>query len=190
MRCKRRLDGGASARHLKRVSVRIALRNATAGRHETVDAAFAAFDLSDAISYGRFLTAHARALPAVERALAANDALPPFTTRTRFLERDLAALGIAMPAPLPLAAPGSDAAAFGALYVIEGSRLGGAMLSRSIPPSLPRTYLSAAHSPGGWRALGEELDRAGAAGGDIWLAEAVAAAEATFDLYVTAAASV
>ena len=170
------------------MSARIALREATAAKHATVDAAFGSYDLADRIAYGRFLTAHARALPAVEAALRGNAALPAFGPRTALLRADLAALGLAMPEPLPAPEPASDAAAFGALYVTEGSRLGGAMLARAVSPDLPRAYLSAIHPSGTWRAFGELLDARADAGGAAWLGEAITAAEATFELYAQAAA--
>ena len=169
------------------MSARTALRTATAKKHDAVDAAFGHFDLTDPAAYGRFLTAHARALPAVEKALEACDTIPAFAPRTEALAADLAALGLAMPEPLPLAPPENEAAAFGALYVIEGSRLGGAMLAKQVPDGLPHAYLSAIHPPGAWRAFGETLDRAEKAGGPGWLERAIAAAEATFDLYAEAA---
>jgi len=168
------------------MSARTALRASTADKHDAVDTAFGRFDLSDPGAYGAFLTAHARALPAVERVLGACRTLPAFAPRTDALRADLAALGLPMPDPLPLAPPEDDAAAFGALYVIEGSRLGGAMLAKQIPAGLPRDYLSAVHQPGGWRAFGDVLDRAEKAGGPGWIDRAVAAAEATFDLYAEA----
>jgi heme oxygenase (biliverdin-IX-beta and delta-forming) len=169
------------------MSARTALRAATAAKHDAVDAAFGGFDLTDPASYARFLTAHARALPAVEAALASCDTIPAFAPRTELLRADLLALGLDMPAPLPLAPPENEAAAFGALYVIEGSRLGGGMLAKQVPDALPRAYLSAVHQPGGWRAFGEVLDRAEKAGGPGWIDRATAAAEATFDLYAEAA---
>lgn len=170
------------------MSARAALRSATAASHDAVDAAYGGFDLADPRSYGCFLTAHARALPAVERALSGYDGLPAFTPRAALLEADLAALGLKMPAPLPVAPPESDAAAFGALYVIEGSRLGGAVLAKRVSRALPHAYLAATHQPGGWRAFGELLDRAAKAGGPGWIDRAVAAAEATFGLYALAVA--
>jgi heme oxygenase len=169
------------------MSARAALRAATAAKHDAVDAAFRRFDLTDRASYGQFLTAHARALPAVEQALRSVPGLPAFEPRSRLLRDDLAALGLAMPAPPPLAPPESGAAAFGALYVIEGSRLGGAMLARQVPDGLPHAYLSATHAPGAWRDFGELLDRAAHAFGPGWIDRAIVAAEATFDLYAEAA---
>lgn len=172
------------------MSARTALRSATAAKHDAVDKAFSRFDLRDARSYGHFLIAHARALPGVESALGACTGLPPFVPRAGLLRADLAALGLSMPAMLPFASPGSEAAGFGALYVIEGSRLGGTVLAKRVPASLPRAYLSAAHLPGGWRAFGEVLDHAGQAGGPNWIEQAIEAAEATFDLYAAAATEV
>lgn len=168
------------------MSARVALRAATAAQHEGVDALFSRFDLSDPRSYGAFLTAHARALPAVEQALAAIPDLPAFAPRPPALEHDLTALGLSVPRPLPFTAPNSRAQAIGMLYVIEGSRLGGAMLARRVPDGLPHAYLSATHAPGAWRAFGEMLDRENE--GSDWLDEAVAGAVATFDLYARAAA--
>lgn len=169
------------------MSARAILRSATAAKHDVVDAAYSRFDLTDPVSYGHFLTAHARALPAIEAALAACDTIPAFAPRTAALRTDLAALGLEMPDPLPFAPPEIEAAAFGALYVIEGSRLGGAMLAKQVPAFLPHAYLSATHQPGSWRAFGELLDRAEKAGGPGWLDRAIAAAEVTFDLYTEAA---
>ncbi|WP_442681255.1 biliverdin-producing heme oxygenase [Sphingomonas sp. ASY06-1R] len=163
------------------------LRTATAQKHELVDAAFSNFDLTDSGSYGRFLTAHARALPAVERALSARSGLPPFEPRTPLLQQDLEALGLAMPEPYEMRAPDNEAGAFGALYVIEGSRLGGSLLAGEVPPDLPRAYLSAVHPTGAWRAFGEALDHASRRGSADWIDQAIAAADATFDLYADAA---
>jgi len=168
------------------MSARAVLRAATAAQHEGVDALFSRFDLSDPTSYGAFLTAHARALPAVERALAGVSDQPSFDPRTPLLENDLAALGLSAPVPLPFSTPTSRAQALGMLYVIEGSRLGGAILARRVPAGLPHAYLSATHAPGAWRAFGEMLDRE--SDGPDWLRQAAAAAGGTFDLYARAAA--
>jgi len=184
------MDAVARTRHARGMSARATLRSATSTRHDAVDAAYGAFVLAEAISYGRFLTAHARALPAVEKALRACATLPPFAPRTELLRADLAQLGRPMPDPMPLAPHSNEAAAFGALYVIEGSRLGGAMLARQVPDTLPRAYLSATHDSGGWRMFWERLDRAEETGGPGWIDRAIAAAKATFDLYAAAAAAV
>jgi heme oxygenase len=152
-----------------------------------VDAAFSSFHLADAEGYGRFLTAHAQALPAVEAALADIEGLPPLRPRTALLHADLEALGLALPDTLHLPAPADAGSAFGMAYVIEGSRLGGGLLARQVPAGLPHAYLSATHLPGEWRALGQALDAA--ATDDDWITSAVAGAKRVFDLYAQAAAT-
>ena len=56
------------------------------------------------------------------------------------LEADLRALGVAVPADLPVCADlpphATPAAAFGCLYVMEGASLGGQIISRSIEKTL------------------------------------------------------
>lgn len=146
-----------------------------------MDAAFGSFDLANRDSYATFLTAHAKALPAAEAILATTPGLPAFRPRTPLLAADLAALGIPMPTPLPFSLPGGDAAAWGALYVVEGSRLGGTLLSRSVANGWPSAYLSAKHLSGEWRALLSAIDAA--ATDEAWTAQAIAGAKATFGLY-------
>lgn len=160
------------------------LRAATGPDHDAVDAAFGRFDLTDRGDYAAFLTAHARALPAVEAALERFDALPMPPHRREALAADLAALGIAMPEPLPFALADADAA-WGALYVTEGSRLGGIMLAGRVGAGLPSAYLSARHEKGAWRALLAAIDAAVTTPDAI--DRAVAGARATFALYAQVA---
>jgi len=158
------------------------LRAATAPDHAAVDARFGGFRLGDAAEYGRFLLAHARALPAVERALAgAGEALPAWRARTGALAGDLAALGLALLTPLRFAVGG--AARWGALYVIEGSRLGGTLLAREVPAALPRDYLAARHEAGEWRRLLAAIEARAGLADDTWRAAAIAGARDTFALY-------
>lgn len=157
------------------------LRIDTAVDHDRVDARYAAFDLTDPGDYADFLTAHARALPAVESALAGDPRLPAMRERASLLAADLAALGRPMPQPLPFVAEGS-AERWGALYVIEGSRLGGGLLSRRVPTALPSRYLAATHLPGEWRGLIQAIDAA-----PIDPDAAIGAAKGVFDLYLRAA---
>jgi heme oxygenase len=106
--------------------------------------------------------------------------------RAPLLAADLAALGAALPDALSL--PEGDAAmAWGALYVVEGSRLGGAMLARQVPAGWPAAYLGAVHPPGGWRAVRAAIDEAAAGEDDRWRDALVAGAMETFDLYARAA---
>ncbi len=164
------------------------LRAQTAPAHDAVDAAFGGHDLGDRDAYARFLIAHARALPAVESVLNDADELPDWRRRTGLLAADLGDLGLTMPEPLPFALPDRAGADWGALYVTEGSRLGGIMLARGVPETLPARYLGAKHLPGEWRALLTAIDAAGADRGDAWVEGAIAGAEACFDLYGRAVA--
>jgi heme oxygenase len=52
----------------------------------------------------------------------------------------------------------SDAAIAGALYVLEGSRLGGRFLVRQVPREIPRAYLDADQPPEKWRNLLDRFD--------------------------------
>lgn len=164
------------------------LRTDTRAHHEAVDAAFARFDLAARDSYADFLAAHARALVAAEAALAADPTLPAWRTRAPALLQDLADLGRAPPPPLEPPALPHRAGRLGLLYVVEGSRLGGDLLSRSVGAELPAAYLGERHRPGEWRALLVALD-AEAAGRDArWQDALLAGAVAGFDLYARAAA--
>lgn len=158
------------------------LRAETAADHDRVDMLYGRFALDDAADYRRMLIAHAAALPAVEAALDVADDLPAWRPRTPLIAADLAAFGVAMPTPSPFAAP-DDASRWGALYVIEGSRLGGTLLARSVPPGLPSAYLAASHQPGEWRALLAALDARAAAAGEAWREGVLAGARACFGLY-------
>lgn len=159
------------------------LRTATVASHESVDAAFGCFDLADPGSYAAFLTAHARALRAVETVLTGDPELPSFQARAPLLLDDLARLGHTAPKALPFDRPATLAGRFGALYVMEGSRLGGALLARRVGKELPTAYLSATHPPGAWRVLLAEFDRLAIAGGADWEAEALSSARQTFAIY-------
>ncbi len=161
------------------------LRSRTAAAHETVDAAFGGFDLLDRAAYARFLTAHAKALPIAEaRAVAVWPELRP---RVPLLAGDLAELGHAAPLAATPAAANDDPRAWGALYVVEGSRLGGGMLARQVGEGLPTAYLAATHAPGEWRDIRSAIDAAGAGKDERWAEELVAGALETFDLYAAAA---
>ena len=157
------------------------LRAATASDHDAVDAGFGRYDLRDANDYRAFLIAHARALPAVEAWLETIPGLAAVRSRGDPLAADLAALGEEMPAPMAFDLAPSEAAGWGAMYVIEGSRLGGIMLSRSVPEGMPSAYLGAKHLSGEWRTLLTAIDRQPA--DEAWVAEAIAGAKAAFALY-------
>ncbi|WP_419826045.1 biliverdin-producing heme oxygenase [Sphingomonas sp.] len=163
-----------------------ALREATRADHEALDGMFGRFDLGDRDAYRAFLTAHAMALPAVEAALDAAgfaDALPDWPERHRAdaIAADLAALGAPLPAPLASPAIADAAACWGAAYVLEGSRLGGAFLARQVADAWPKSYLGTSQTPGRWRAFLSALDDAIATPQDI--ASAGATARAVFALF-------
>ena len=169
---------------------RLTLRAATSADHDRLDALFAGFDLGDRASYVRFLLAHAAALLAVEGAIdAAGMAalLPDWAARRRggLIGDDLAALGIAVPARLPAPALAGEAAAWGAAYVLEGSRLGGAVLAGRVAPGLPTGYLAAPQPKGAWRTFVTMLDQAVASPDETQAA--AAGASAVFALFEAAA---
>lgn len=175
-------------RRARMTTPRHRLRAMTVPDHEALDAAFGRFELQGE-GYARFLRAHARALPTLEaQAAAAPWAGPP---RASLLLADLRALGREPPPPL---APTPDEAqgwagpdgGLGLAYVLEGSRLGGILLSRRIAPGRPGGFLGAAHAPGAWSGFTAELDRALSGRADA-LDAALAGARAAFRFYLRAA---
>lgn len=170
-------------------AARSLLREATGADHERLDALFAHFDLADPAAYGHFLAAHAAAVSAVEPALdAAGMArlIPDWPARRRaaLIRADLDALGIEPPVPLAPPVLAGDAAAWGAAYVIEGSRLGGAFLARQVGAGLPTAYLAAPQAKGAWRTFLQALDEALVS--ERQCAGATAAARATFEIFEAA----
>jgi len=170
------------------MSLRSALRAQTADCHAEVDALFGNFNLSDINDYRAFLRSHARAVPAVEAALEQSGItrlLPdwPERRRTSLLLADIAELGDSATSPLPQPELRNEASLWGAVYVLEGSKLGGAMLAKAVPAHLPSRYLSPQGPKGSMRAFMERLDTSGI--DDI--AGAVAAARDVFCLFLRAA---
>lgn len=140
------------------------LRAATAAEHERVDRLFSRFDLARPEDYRAFLLAQARAFLPVEAALdqGAEDVIGDWPRRRRadLLKADLAALAAPLPHRLETAPELHGAPRImGAVYVLEGSRLGGAFLKRSVPPEFPHAFLGAKAGPGSWRKLLEMLDK-------------------------------
>ncbi len=132
-----------------------ALRAATAESHRRLDDLFARFDLADRHSYGRFLSAHAAALVPLEAQFRGEPVAP---ARSEALRADLATLGLPLPPPLAPLDLSDPATRWGAAYVVEGSRLGGVLLARSVGDGLPSTYLAAPQPPGAWRKFLEKLE--------------------------------
>lgn len=147
------------------MSARTRLRADTQAEHERVDQLFSRFDLGTADGYAAFLTAQAAAFLPVEAALdeaGASDIVSDWPARRRgaLLRDDLRALGRPVPAQGPDDCRLSGSAdLLGALYVLEGSRLGGALLKRQVAPDRPRRFLDAPQLPGTWRSLLMLLDK-------------------------------
>ncbi|CAN5366446.1 hypothetical protein BH10PSE13_BH10PSE13_16210 [soil metagenome] len=142
---------------------RDALRRATRDAHEAVDASFSRFDLSDTDAYRTFLIVHAQVVPALEAWLNVHqpDSLGGWRTVRRgpALLADLAALGEPAPPTVAIDLPDDTATICGATYVLEGSRMGGALLSRRVPAGLPADYLRAPSQSALWRSFVADLDR-------------------------------
>ncbi|WP_064695469.1 biliverdin-producing heme oxygenase [Rhizobium aegyptiacum] len=169
------------------MSLRSVLRAQTVDCHTKVDKLFGAFDLSSKEQYRTFLRTHARIIPATENALEAAGVirlLPdwPERRRAQLLFADIGELGDRLPEQLPPPALHGDAALWGALYVLEGSKLGGALLARSVPDHLPSRYLTPHGAKGAIRIF---MDRLDASGIDDPSA-AVSAARTLFDLFLKA----
>jgi heme oxygenase (biliverdin-IX-beta and delta-forming) len=146
------------------VTARTALRSATADDHRLVEEIFSRFRLGSLPEYRAFLRALAAAHVPVEAALdrsGAQHIVPdwPKRRRTALICDDLAELGDRCPPPEPERFLDDEAEVLGALYVLEGSRLGGAVLRRQVAPDLPQRFLGAPPLAGSWRGLSELLDR-------------------------------
>lgn len=166
------------------------LREATAPHHAKVDAAFGAYDLSDPVQYIRFLRAQAGAYIAVESALDRSGAAAlvddwPQRRRADALLADLHVLGSEAPSPLPAPPLDSEAALWGALYVLEGSRLGGRTLAPMVAPGAPRQFLDHQPERGAWRKLLDRLDQRLVNDDDRRVATSTA--QAVFDLFEASA---
>jgi heme oxygenase len=170
------------------MSLRNALRSGTSDCHVVVDRLFGRFDLSDRGQYGAFLLAHARVIPATEQALARGNIaslLPDWADRRRsdMVAADLQTLGIRPPPPVDVADFCSEDELWGAVYVLEGSKLGSAILARQVPHTLPSTYIGHQGPKGTMRAFMERLDGATIMDED----RAIAAARSIFDHFRRAA---
>lgn len=146
------------------MTVRSPLRDPTRADHDAVDRLFSRFDLSRTVGYRSFLAAQAAAFIPVERALedaGAASVVDDWADRRRAdrLRADLADLGGDVVRAVAPPALRTEAAILGVVYVLEGSRLGGAMLSRRLAPGSPARFLTAPARPGAWRALLRLLDR-------------------------------
>ena len=170
-------------------SARFVLKAATAAAHDRVDTLFSRFDLIDPVDYGRFLQAQAGAFLGVEAALDAAGAERvladwPQRRRASAVRDDLSALGLPLPDAVAVPDILGDAAILGAAYVLEGSRLGGAMLVRTVPDTSPKSFLTPGN-PLLWRAFVAILDER--LSSEDERADAATTASAVFDIFATSA---
>ncbi|MCW6508046.1 biliverdin-producing heme oxygenase [Lichenifustis flavocetrariae] len=117
-----------------------ALRRDTRAWHDRVEAGFAPFDLQQIDGLTGFLRRQAMAVLPLEHELdrmGICDLVPDWPQRRRgdALLADLEQLGSARPAPTAAIVLPSRLHALGALYVLEGSRLGGRVLARRVASS-------------------------------------------------------
>lgn len=144
-------------------SARAHLRRETRPDHEAVDAVYSRFDLSRLGDYRRFLRAQASCLGGLEAALDERAgrlvADWPARRRAAFLYADLRELGDEPDCATASQAFDSDAAALGGVYVLEGSRLGGAVLAKQVRSGAPRRFLSPPRASGSWARFVDLLDR-------------------------------
>ncbi len=113
------------------------IKAATSAAHEIVDAHYSRFDLGDPQGYRDFLIAHAAIVPRCEAVLDGSGVaglLPDWEERRRTpaLLADLAALDCTAAHADCAVAPLAASEAWGMLYVLEGSRLGGAVLASRV----------------------------------------------------------
>ncbi len=170
-------------------NARLRLKQATAEAHDRLDRVVSGFDLGEREGYAGFLLAQAAAFPAVETALAragADQIVEGWATRRRSaaLRRDMEMLGLAFPISEPAPTLTTPAEVLGACYVLEGSRLGGAMLIRTVGSGLPTAFLTPG-PPEAWRSLVSLLDQHLVSEQSV--AQAVTAASAVFALFEQAA---
>jgi heme oxygenase len=175
--------------------LRSRLRAATADLHDQVDASFQALDLRQLVGYRLFLQASAEALVSLESGLEnANVAryFPnwEFLRRSDAISTDLSSLG-GKYAQLPAMVIRDLGAVLGAMYVLEGSRLGARTLLPIVLGSPdPRvrqatSYLSHGEREPLWQNFLKELQRL--SGNLTDTDSAIASAQSAFRLFGLAA---
>jgi heme oxygenase len=134
--------------------------------HHQVDTAFSALTLETADGYRQFLQAHAAALFSLEDCLAQQGVSQllddwPARQRSDALRADLQALNCEPAPALTITPRGGPGWCWGALYVLEGSRLGGKLLARRLQaaqPGAPMHYLDHAADQGLWPGFLQRLE--------------------------------
>jgi heme oxygenase len=138
-----------------------ALREGTTHLHGNLDRLVSERPLASRDGYVRFLSMHARVIPAIERWLLKApefSGLPLFQERMRseVLAEDLKALGHALPSPVPMSFLNAKSSVAGICYVVEGSRLGAAHLCTLLDRAgadFPTAFLRHGHGRGFWRSF-------------------------------------
>lgn len=180
------------------LSLRDRLRAATAKAHERLDAQLGALDLQSRAGYRQFLEANAEALLPLEQALVAAGVatiFPDWPQRARrsAILGDLARVGGTV-RPLAQQARLDFGAMLGTLYVLEGSRLGAAVLVKIVAQSSDTIVATATaylrHGAGErlWPRFLARLDELTITPHDE--ARAIDGARAAFDLFAQATARV
>ena len=146
------------------MTARAALKRASRDVHDRLDRTLSIYRLDQRGDYVTFLQAQARALLPVERALtdAGAAALVPGwgeALRSALLTADLAELGAGDITQIPPPSYDGEAELLGGIYVLEGSRMGAAVLLRSVPAEFPRAFLGARSPSGRWGAFVATLER-------------------------------
>jgi heme oxygenase len=173
------------------------LRLATRADHQRAESALVLGDwTSSRTAYGALLTVlrsfHAPAEARLRSGEEWHRLTPPVDVRSRerahLLSADLEQLGLPVPGPAAHAHQGAEplSTGLGWLYVVEGSRLGGAIIARharaALGEALPVSFFSGdGRAPGvQWRQLQLSLDAFGEVAGATRRAEVVSAAGLAF----------
>ena len=185
---------GAPEKH--RAGTRVALRAATAKRHAELDSLFSSLDVTTKSGYVTFLSRLAAAYVPVDAQLEATGIralFPDWDRRSRraALLDDLRHLGVATPLMLPALFFATPEDMLGALYVLEGSRLGGQLLLRQVAASFDeevkaaKRFLQSGEDTGSWRDFLAVLENR--AVDEAGLERMITAADRTFALFIAAA---
>lgn len=171
------------------------LRRETASWHLAVEEALAGHDLRSRVGLAAFLKAQAAAVFALEHELDARGAgklLPDWPNRRRSdaLRADFSTLGCGLPRPVRAPVLDTTGRQLGALYVLEGSRLGGNVLAREVRRSSDETvrqatsFLDHQAGPGAWTQFRKLLNESATAAEEL-----LQGAEQTFACFLESANS-
>ncbi|UJQ95245.1 biliverdin-producing heme oxygenase [Mariluticola halotolerans] len=176
-----------------KIAARAHLAASVAGLHERLDRAMTLERMETVDDYRRHLRYHARVLVPLEKALQTNphvSALPDAARRWRSaaLLDDLRVLGESQPEKVETAIRVTLGAFAGAIYVLEGSRLGAKVLLRQLDAQadrdLPVAFLSHGADEKFWPSFVNWLNSREWSPSD--LAEMRESAQAVFSAYLVA----